>query len=458
MPTLGSILSNATTGLRAQQSALGVVSHNIANAATEGYAQQRVVLTANPALRTAEGAFGTGVRVADVEQLRDALLDASYRAEEGAASEHRARADLLARVETVLGEPSDQALSGILDRFLSAWSDLASDPTSSSARTVVRQRGQELVDQMAFLATSLDAVRADVEARVDQAVDRANALTSEIARLNREIVSVESAGITAADLRDACARATDELSSLLPVRSTQRANGSVGIELSGFNIVDGAYHTPLEAGVVGGTVGVRPEGRATLTPAAGGSLGGLLQVLNGDLPAVQRGLDDLAAALVSQVNAVHAAGTNPRGEAGVPFFAPGGSTAWTLALSEAVAASPLAVAAGTADASGGYRAGANDVALALASLRDTRIPALGATPGEHLRGLVSSLGLAVRSSSDAAEVHRTLADQADVRRQSLSSVSVDEELVRLIQYQSAYRAAARVVSAADEMLQTLLGI
>jgi len=71
---------------------------------------------------------------------------------------------------------------------------------------------------------------------------------------------------------------------------------------------------------------------------------------------------------------------------------------------------------------------------------------------------VSALGLAVRSSTDSAQVHRTLADQADVRRQSLGSVSVDEELVRLIQYQSAYRAAARVVSAADELLQSLLNI
>jgi flagellar hook-associated protein 1 FlgK len=71
---------------------------------------------------------------------------------------------------------------------------------------------------------------------------------------------------------------------------------------------------------------------------------------------------------------------------------------------------------------------------------------------------VSSLGLAVRSSTDSADVHRTLADQADVRRQSLSSVSVDEELVRLIQFQSAYRAAARVVSTADEMMETVLAI
>ena len=116
------------------------------------------------------------------------------------------------------------------------------------------------------------------------------------------------------------------------------------------------------------------------------------------------------------------------------------------------------IVAGTPDGSGGYRAGANDVAVGIATLRDNALSTLGTTPGEHLRGLVSSIGLAVRSSTDAAEVHQTLADQADVRRQSLGSVSVDEELVQLIQFQSAYQASERVISAADEMLQSLLGI
>ena len=98
------------------------------------------------------------------------------------------------------------------------------------------------------------------------------------------------------------------------------------------------------------------------------------------------------------------------------------------------------------------------MALAIGGLRDNPLGALGTTPGEHIRGLVSSIGLAVRSSTDAADVHQTLADQADVRRMSLSGVSVDEELVQMIQFQTAYQAAARVVTAADEMLQSLLGI
>ena len=53
MPTISSIINNAATGLRAQQTALNVVSHNIANAATEGYTRQKAVIASNPAVRTA---------------------------------------------------------------------------------------------------------------------------------------------------------------------------------------------------------------------------------------------------------------------------------------------------------------------------------------------------------------------------------------------------------------------
>jgi flagellar hook-associated protein 1 FlgK len=77
---------------------------------------------------------------------------------------------------------------------------------------------------------------------------------------------------------------------------------------------------------------------------------------------------------------------------------------------------------------------------------------------EHYKGLVFDVGNGVRSSVDAAQVHQVLSDQADVRRMSLSGVSIDEELVKLIEFQAAYQASAKVVSAADEMLRTLISL
>ena len=117
-----------------------------------------------------------------------------------------------------------------------------------------------------------------------------------------------------------------------------------------------------------------------------------------------------------------------------------------------------AIAAGTEDINGAYQSGENDVALAMAALRGADDPTLGVSYGQYLGELVSDVGLAVRSSQAAVDAHSTLADQADIQRQSVTGVSVDEEMVRLIQFQAAYQAAARVITTADEMIQTLLNI
>lgn len=456
MPSLGTILSVASTGLRAHQEAINVTAHNIANASSSGYSVQRPVLTALSPLRTPGGVFGTGVRIPDVQRLRDTYLDAAYRKEASLVAGEEARAGVLGQIETLLGEPGEGGLGNLLDRFFSAWSALATHPTSAAARQGVVDQGALLAGRLRGLAAGLDRFRQDAQERLMAAVRRGNELAAEIAHLNREITAAEAGGHTAGDLRDARDRALDEMATLLPVQVVERENGSVGVLANGLSVVDGASHTPLEIRVSGGGVGVGLVGRPGLVGLEGGAVAGLLRLLNQDLPHLRARLDELAAALVAEVNAVHRTGTTPEGSTGVDFFDPAGVTAASISLSSAVAASPRLVAAGTGGAAGEYRAGVNDVALALAALRDTVSPSLGHTYGEHLRGLATGLGFALRSSLDLVEVHRTLREQAEMRRSSFSGVSTDEELVRLMEFQTAYAAAARVITAAQEMLETLV--
>jgi len=102
-------------------------------------------------------------------------------------------------------------------------------------------------------------------------------------------------------------------------------------------------------------------------------------------------------------------------------------------------------------------AGRNDIAIALAGLRDAPVASLGnRSIASAYAAAVGPVGGDVRAAADSADTHQVLASQADVRRSSVSGVSVDEELVQLIRFQNAYSAAARIVTAADEMLQTIL--
>lgn len=455
MPSLKNILSIASSALQSQQRAIEVTAHNIANASTEGFSRQRVVMSEGPSLRTTGGIFGSGVRVMNINRIRDTLLDQAVRRETSFSSEQGVRSDILARVEGILGEPQDSGLAAAMDAFFSAWSELATTPASRTARTLVLAEGQRVASTLNRIATSLDNLRAESEARLLGATLRINELTTAIANVNTQIVAAEAGQFTAGDLRDQRARLVDQLATFVPVTVTQRTTGSIGVQINGITIVDGAVQQDLVVRTVAGTMGLGRTSATTIIPGLSGESAGILNTLNVDIPSVRADLDSLASELVAQINAIHRTGTNPAAATNVDFFDAASLTATSIRVAVTDASE---VAAGLGSGTGEYQSGANSIALSLAGLRDTPIVALGSTFNGHLSTLVSSLGQSLRSSKDAATVHSTLADQADTRRLSDSSVSTDEELIRLLQFQTAYASAARVVTTVDEMMRTLLAM
>jgi len=458
MPSLGSILTTAATALRTQQEAINVVAHNIANASTEGYSRRQPILTPLPEERTPSGIFGTGVQMEDIRRVRDPLLDTAFRRETAGLGESQVRAGLLGQVETVLMEPGEEGLASAIDEFFSAWSSLASDPAGLTGRSPVQAQAQQLVDTLNGLAVDLDLLRQDAESEITGDLRRANELIEQIASLNRQIVAEEVDGTTAGDKRDARDLAIDELAAILPTQTFEQEDGSTRVVTSGISLVDQAHTNTLELRESGGVYGIGVVGHPGQLPDEGGSIGGALQVLNNDLPSIRASLDDLAEALVTEINAIHQTGTNPNGTTGIDFFDPAGTTAASISLSAEVLADTDNISAGTGGPVGEYRAGANDVALALAGLRDEASGLLGMSYGDHFRELTSDVGFMVHTANSRAEVHSTLADQAEMRREGYSGVSTDEELMQLIRFQTAYQAAARVVTTANEMLQTLVNM
>ena len=78
--------------------------------------------------------------------------------------------------------------------------------------------------------------------------------------------------------------------------------------------------------------------------------------------------------------------------------------------------------------------------------------------GDFYSETVGIVATATRHAEDEATVQHTLASNADTRRQSVSGVSTDEELIKVIEAQHAYQGAARLVSVVDEMMQTLVDL
>jgi len=474
-----SLLSIARTALTLHQRAIDVVGQNLSNATVEGYSRQRVeTAAAHPVYFANIGHVGTGVVISGIERARDALLDGTYRTQRGEAAAAGFSLDVLQQLEAIVGEPSSAGLAESLDAFWNAWSDLASSPMNAGARAIVQQRGAQLAATLNRFAAQVDQVDQTTREQLGTMVSDANQLTRQIADLNRMIVAGEASGDRANDLRDARDRAIDQLATLGSVETIERGDGSVAVFLGGISVVDGTDAKALTTELIGGSLQVSFVAQpGKPLSALGGQIGAALRAINSDVPATMRELDALAATLVDTVNGIHQGGviwndaTPPVASPAPEFFrtdplagSPGADryrTARHITLSVEVAESASNIAASTATAAGPTN---NAVALQLAALRDTPVgvsdpdgTARGTMSfGAFWRNVATDLGVRVRATDNEVAVRETLAGNADMRRQSVSGVSTDEELVLLIKHQQAYAAAARLVTVADEMSRILV--
>ncbi len=477
------LFSIARTALLAHQTSLQVVSHNVANAETPGYSRQRPMLSANTPVRMPYGNIGTGVSFDGIERQRDVLLDQSFRSASSLLGESGMRRDLLSQVEGIFGEPSDAGMSASLDQFWSSFSDLATTPGSLSAKAVVQQRGKQVAQLFNDYDTQLTQTRNSSISRLSATVDQVNQFAEQVAELNGRIVTAEATGTVASDLRDQRDLLIDNLSRMVGARVETQRDGSVSVMVANSTLVDGTSARPLrleldppvpQPTVTPSDVPVRLRlGNSVdrLAPLAG-EIKGLVDVINTDVPTLRGRLDAMASAIVSTVNAVHTTGFVFNGAA-IPgtaagnFFDPG-TVADPVRAGNMALFADIAVDAANIASSGDVNAPLNNsVALALSALRNntTAINYTGPsgeteTAGfsQFFRTTVTRLGLDVRGVTDDASVRGILVDQADQRRQSVSGVSTDEELIQLIRVQQSYVAATKLIKTADEMLQTILAL
>jgi len=473
----------ARSALLAHQTSLQVVSQNVANAETPGYSRQRPLLSASTPVRMPYGNIGTGVRFDGIERQRDILLDRSFRSASTLLGESAYRRAALSQVEELFGEPSDAGMAAKLDQLWSSFSELATTPGSLSAKAVVQQRGQQLAQLFNDQDTGLTQAREQSTARLGTVVAEINQLAEQVAELNGRITTAEAGGSVASDLRDRRDLLLDSLARSAGARVETQRDGSVTVMLGNSTLVDGTNARALRVDLD------PPTPPPAITPAdvpvklrlgnsvdrlgpLAGELKAMVDVINTDVPALRGRLDALASALAASVNSAHSAGyvfagTTIPGTAAGNFFDPGTVgdpvRAGTLRLSSAIAADPANIAT-----SGDPNAPLdNGVALALSALRNSTTAVSYTGPGGEgetagfnafFRSTVTRLGLAVRSAEDDVTVRSVLTDQAETRRQSVSGVSTDEELIMLMRVQQSYVAATKLIKTADEMLQTILSL
>lgn len=444
-------LQTGLTGLRAAQAGIDTTSHNVANANTPGYTRQRSLQQARKPYEAAVGPMGTGVDVAGIQRIRDAFLDARVRSTSALAGYDSVRADLLSRAEQITGEP-EAGVAIELDNLWAAFEDLANEPNSSAARTQVLSALGTVTARIRSTAGAWDQLGLDTTGRRDAAVAEINDLLTSVADINRQVMNAGDRPVPP-DLYDQRDSALDRIAALTGASSKLQPDNSVTVTLGGVDLVLGSAAGSLSADPTTHAVTATPAGGgAGVAVSPSGELGGLTQFLSTDLPTQRTKLNDFATILADTLNTQHAAGYTPNN----PGPAAAGGTLVSYgadpALTIDVAFTNVNLLAAAGNAAGEPFDGAN--AAALAEYRFKPVGAANLTDRYRLN--IVDLGAQVAGLERSARSREELSHAASLARTSMHGVSIDEEMVNLVQYQRALEAATRVMTAVDEALEVLV--
>lgn len=441
-------LYTAFSGLTAAQAGINTASHNVANASTIGYTRQRVDLISRTPYHQRFGSVGQGVDIEGISRTRIAGLDAQVRTSVAAQGRLDVLANLLAGTEALMGEP-DQGITSAMSGLWAAFDELTLDPPNSAARRNVISALGELTTNVRNVSEKWEIEAKSASGLLASYVDETNSMLREVAELNRLILSASNFDGPPNDLLDQRDVLLDELANIAGVTVTTMETGAARVSLDGLSLVSDAMVSPLSYDHA--THEVRHSSGTTV--AVGGELAGFQSFLTNELPAFQTALDSFVRDLADALNAQHAGGYTSAGVVGGALltYTPG-REAESLAV--AVTDPAEIAAAGSGPPIAEYDGGN---AEALAALRSALV-ADGGTINldDSIRSLVAYVGELTAAATSGANSQAAMTAAAENSRMQSHGVSIDEEMVNLITYQRAYEAAARVMTAVDESLDTLI--
>ncbi|MEZ5277744.1 MAG: flagellar hook-associated protein FlgK [Opitutaceae bacterium] len=465
-------LLGAARALNAQTQGVNTAGKNMANVTNPAYSRQRVVIGDAGTIRTPNGPQSMGVEALQQTQIRDLLLDRQILRETSLLGSAQAEEDALRWLQTNLGESIDRGSdssfidgasavssgdSGVaeaLQGFFNAFHGLAADPTSSAEKQNVFQHASILVDRINLSGARLSELSTTLTDSITRETASVNEMLESIRSLNEQIGNIEISHPGAAlDLRDQRQAKLEALSKLMDVQVASIPDKAGQIEVSAAG--PGGTSVVLVNGIREihpvSFDGVQFTAGATASPLelSGGSLFGTLKVRDGSLLTAMTDLDRLAAQLVASVNGAY----NPGGMT-EDFFASSGTTATTLSLDSGLTALSIR-------ATQTFEPGANEVAKAVAQageqVHNTGMgDGISGTFGDFHRQLVTRVGSDLASATDRVSDQENVQQMLLGRRDSISGVSLDEEMADLLRYQRAFEASARVMRAIDEMLELVV--
>ena len=459
--------NSAVRGLLASQRALYTTNHNIDNANTKGYSRQQVEQRAtNPFNMPGIGFIGTGTEIHNVGRVRDSFVDFKYWNESAPKGEWEIKKNQLMEIEKLMGEPTDTSFRQYMDDFYQSLDEMSKNPADIAFREPVRENAMAFTRHINETGQRLENMRIESKHEIETRIKNINSLSGQITNLNKQIHSAEVSGKPANDLRDRREVLIDDLAKIVPIKVNESPDGKHRITVGGISIVDHIYSNQISFEEIKGEDGSEYEilwENGGKVDYKSGQLKGLMDMLTGNgeentyrgIPYFIDQLDKFAQGFADKFNEVHSKGYGMGSNelAGDFFVYDEKNPSATFTLAQAIIDDIRKIGAGGLE---GGSAEDNTNLLALINQREDKNFFEGGvsqgTPDDFIKAMVSSMAVDSLQAKRIYETQELMQNNIETKRQSISGVSLDEEMADMVRFQHVYVAASKMISTMDMLL------
>ncbi len=472
MSKINALMDMGKRSLMNSQTALQTVGHNIASKSVEGYSRQRVDQVTNLPIGEGKLRVGMGAKAAAINRVNNPYLERQIGVEESHLGYLSGKQDAMTRVESIYNEQVNKGLNQFMSEFFNAFRELSNNPESLATRSLVKETADYVTKDFKRINAQLTGVQSDLDQQIKTHVNEINGMSTEIASLNEKIQTVELTGASANDERDRRDLLVKKLGEKVNIRWAEGADGTVTVSAGNNALLVAGYDakqlfvqsTPESENKGEGNFDIMYKSSEYASPFKvteqlhGGSIGGLLEVRDTIINDLKDGVDEMAYTLADEVNDIHSKGFNSYNQTGVDFFEQPMDVKHAsqyLKLNDDILKDSSRIAAGEkAGASGDNR-----IANKIAGLQYEKILSDGnASVDEYYNTMVGKVGVIAKKTNNAHDAQDGIVKQLANIRESISGVSLDEETTKMIEFQKAFDASARIVKTADEMMDTVLNL
>ncbi len=481
MGTISSAFSLISSALDADQSALSIVANNVANANTTGYTRETPNWQENSPVQINGVSYGTGVTETGPTSVRDRVLDQRLEQQQQVASASSSRLTALNSLQTLFTPDSGSSgstagdIGSDITGFLNTFLALEADPSGNVQRQNVLSSASTLASDISGAAASLNSQRTALDQEAAGVTSQVNALTTSIAQLNQQIESMSATG-DAGTLEDQRQQDLSQLSQLIGFNQITTENNGISLTTcSGQVLVSKGSSNQMTSGSLNGVTHffVGTTDVTSQLAGGGGQLGGLLTARDQDIPDALASLDQLAYGISTEVNAQNNAGADLNGAKGANIFSSdlqvsGSAASMSVVMTDANGIAAAATGQGTGDGTNATAMYAlakendppilNGLTLPNGTILTGQTLLNGQTPTNFYSNFVTTLGSTVSEVQTENTAETASVTQLQTQRDSLSSVSLDDEASSLQVFERSYQAASQVFTILNTILNSALNL